>query len=691
MIEFGPEICGSLDAGITREWLETNGLGGFACSSIAGVNTRRYHGLLTAALHPPVGRTLLLAKLEETLVISDPSGGSLERRIDLGANEYPGVIHPQGYQYLKHFALDPFPIFTFEGEGVEIRKVIFMVHGENTTVVEYEVEAPQALRDRMRLEIRPLTAFRDYHSTAHENSALRTSMRVQPEQVVFTPYGDAPSLYLAHDANEVDTAGGWFHRFQYRVERERGLDFEEDLYNPFTLTARFAGRSRLSLLASTSSHSPAQAAEYRQSEIKRRRTLLSTVPAPGADPGSAALIEGLTLAADQYIAARGEQKTVLAGYPWFSDWGRDTMIALPGLTLTTGRPEIARGIIDAFAQHISQGMLPNRFPDAGEEPEYNTVDATLWYFEAIRAWLEATGDAAYVRNNWYNRLVEIIDWHEKGTRHGIRLDTDGLLHSGEPGVQLTWMDAKVGDWVVTPRQGKAVEIQALWYNALRVMEDLAMRFGNAEQAQRFAAFAGRAKQSFAAQFWNPSAQCLYDVLQDDGNPDASLRPNQIFAVSLPHTMLEAVQEKLIVEAVERELLTPVGLRTLPRNDSRYVPHYQGGVYERDSAYHQGTVWPWLMGPFITAYLKVKGGNDTDRRQCAEWLKPFLAHLSEAGLGQVSEIFDAEPPHAPRGCFAQAWSVAELLRVAMLVQGPRGDSDSTSKKSTAQTKARAARV
>jgi len=343
---------------------------------------------------------------------------------------------------------------------------------------------------------------------------------------------------------------------------------------------------------------------------------------------------------------------------------------LPGLTLVTGRHDVARSVLDAFAQHVDRGMLPNRFPDGSEEPEYNTVDATLWYFEAIRAWLDATGDDASVRDNWYGLLNEIILWHEKGTRHGIRLEQDGLLHSGEEGVQLTWMDAKVGDWVVTPREGKAVEIQALWYNALRVMEGLAARFGDSAGERRFSELAEHARTSFNDQFWNPLAECLYDVVQN-GLRDNSIRPNQILAVSLPHSMLEPERARLVVEAVRKELLTPFGLRTLAPGDARYVPRYEGGVQSRDAAYHQGTVWPWLMGPFLTAYLKVNDFSLAACQQAKEWLSSFLSHLSEAGLRQVSEIFDAEPPHTPRGCFAQAWSVAELLRAAALIEQSLG--------------------
>jgi predicted glycogen debranching enzyme len=652
MTKFGPDVFDNLELALTREWIETNGLGGFASSTITGVNTRRYHGLLTAAMRPPVGRVVLLSKLEETLVVGD-------RRVDLSANEYPGAIHPQGYRYLKEFRLDPFPIFTYEVEGITIRKSVFMVDGENTTVVEYEVIAPRVRQNKLRLEVRPLVAFRDYHSTTKENNALQPSLLIRHDLVTFTPYADQPSLYLDYNTGEVDTTAGWYRNFTYRVERERGLDHQEDLYNPFAVVADLNEQSHVSFIASTTPHREDKANEYRQAEIDRRNALRDSAPSQST------FVRDLVNAADQYIVARGDQHTIIAGYPWFSDWGRDTMISLPGLTLATGRYEIARSILDAFSQHIDQGMLPNRFPDAGEAPEYNTVDATLWYFEAIRAWLGCTGDHAHVRDHWYGLLKDIIEWHEKGTRHGIRLEEDGLLHSGEPGVQLTWMDAKVGDWVVTPRQGKPVEIQALWYNAVRIMEELASRFGDRAAERRFSELADRARTSFNQQFWNAAEGCLYDVV-DDGVPDSSVRPNQILAVSLPHSLLERERARQVVNVVQRELLTPLGLRTLAPSDPRYISRYEGDPRSRDAAYHQGTVWPWLMGPFVTAFLKVNDFDNDARRQAEQWLTPFESHLSEVGLGHISEIFDADAPHTPRGCFAQAWSVAELLRAVILV-------------------------
>jgi predicted glycogen debranching enzyme len=647
MIQFNQETCGNLDAALRREWLETNGLGGFASSTIIGLNTRRYHGLLVAATKPPVGRLVMLAKLEETLFIDG-------RPFDLSANRYPGVVHPQGFRFLKQFRLDQLPTFTYEIEGIEIEKTVFMIYGENSTVVQYELRRnnhPQRSKS-LWLEIRPLIAFRDYHSTTHENGAISSAVEEHSGLAGVTPYQGLPSLYLAHNAVELRKTGDWYRNFEYDAERERGLDHSEDLFNPLVLRFDLLARRRASVIASTERRDVAKVEEYRQAEIRRRNTRMSG--ATQDDFG-----QTLAAAADQYIVTRGDQKTVIAGYHWFGDWGRDTMIALPGLTLSTGRYDVARSILRTFAKHVDHGMLPNRFPDAGEMPEYNTVDATFWFFEAARAYLAHTGDLEFVRNELYPVFSDIISWHVRGTRYGIKVDPGGLIESGEAGLQLTWMDAKAGDWVVTPRRGKPVEIQALWYNALCIMEDLGRKFGDEAGQKRYRDMAAVASWSFNQLFWNEKAGCLYDVT--NGSPDPSIRPNQILAVSLPHSMLSAERAMSVVEKVREHLLTPYGLRTLSASDPEYRGRYTGGPVERDGAYHQGTVWPWLMGPFIAAYVKVNGGSDAARRQAAEWLAPLKDHLADAGLGHISEIFDGDAPHQPRGCIAQAWSVAEVLR------------------------------
>lgn len=634
-----------VERALSLEWLETNGLGGFASSTVIGANTRRYHGLLIAATKPPVGRMLLLSKLEETVTV----GG---RKYELSSNRYPGVVHPPGYQYLVEFRLDPFPTFVYDLEGVILEKHIFMVDGENSTVIEYQTKSSDC-----ELQVRPLIAFRDYHSTTHRNDALRPGFEEKQGMLVLAPYADMPDLYLSHNAGSVTEGAGWYFNFEFDRERERGLDYREDLFNPVLLRISLAENRPAVILASTEPHEVATVASFRQREVRRRAAIKA------AAPGSQALVQHLTVAADQFIVRRDDYKTIVAGYHWFSDWGRDTMISFPGLTLTTGRFTVAREILQTFAGSMSEGMLPNRFPDAGEIPEYNTVDATLWFFEAVRKYLAYTGDYEFVQANLYERMKESIGWHVRGTRYGIRVDQDGLLRCGVPGVQLTWMDAKIGDYVVTPRLGKPVEVQALWYNALLIMEDLARHFDDGANAAEWSHLAARARQSFNQSFWNDRRACLYDVI-DGEIRDASMRPNQIFAVSLHHAILNAEYAKSVVEAVDRDLRTPFGLRTLSSLDPKYCPKYQGDLWARDSAYHQGTVWPWLLGPFIRAYMKVHNNSGEARAQAASWLDAFSSHLENTCLGQISEIMDGEAPHHPRGCVAQAWSVAELLRAAV---------------------------
>lgn len=654
-IEFDSRTCGNLTEGTSREWLETNGIGGFASSTIINLNTRRYHGLLVAATKPPVGRAVLLSKLEETLI-----AGS--ERFELSSNQYASVIHPRGYRYLNSFRLDPFPIFTYGAGRLEIEKRVFLVQGENTAVIQYKVSGDPEGRECL-LEVRPLVAFRDFHYTMHANETLRREVETGPGIAAVTPYEGLPSLYFAHNAQFIDSAGFWFYSFQYDRERERGLDYQEDLFSPFLLRFDLSRSSPATIIASTSPRKTTEARLLEEGELERRRNTAGTAQ---RDNSFACL---LARAADQFLVARGTHKSVIAGYPWFGDWGRDTMISLPGLTLVTGRYAEARDILRTFAASIDHGMLPNRFPEAGETPEYNSVDATLWMFHAVHEFLRYTQDHHFVKAELYEPLTDVISWHERGTRHGICLDSDGLLRAGAPGTQLTWMDVKIGDWAVTPRAGKPVEIQALWYNAVRVMEHLATAFGDTDASTRYASLAERARRSFLEVFWNEAAGCLYDVISDTG-PDRSIRPNQIFAVSLPYPLLAGEKALRVVELVEWELLTPYGLRTLSPRDPEYRGRYAGDAKSRDSAYHQGTVWAWLLGPFLTAYVKAHGGTAEVRQRIDHFLDPMREHLLEAGLGQISEVFDGDPPHHPGGCIAQAWSVAEVLR--SYIEDVKGD-------------------
>lgn len=652
MLRFDHSMCADLDQALRREWLETNGIGGFASSTIVGLDTRRYHGLLTAALHPPGDRYLLLAKLEETLVVG-------EHRYELSANQYPGTIHPRGFTLQREFRLDPFPTFVYAVDGLVLEKSVLLVNGENTVVVRYALArddgGPSA---PVRLEVRPLIAFRDFHATTHENDGIARDVVLADGIASITPYRGLPTLHVAHDAQRVDTAGDWYRSFEYAAERARGLDFREDLFQPFTLLFDLDTSARAVVVAGTERRAAADAEELVRMETARRAALVA-----GAPPDDA-LQRTLLAAADQYVVRRGAGKSVIAGYPWFGDWGRDTFISVRGLCLATGRLDVARDILLAWTEVVSDGMLPNRFADHGEQPEYNSVDAALWFVVAARELLDAAAACGRplpvpeVEAVW--RAVEaILEGYLQGTRHRIGIDaSDGLLFAGEPGVQLTWMDAKVGDWVVTPRIGKPVEVQALWLAALHAA---------AGRTDRWSGLLEQGRASFARRFWNESERCLYDVVDPDGRSgaaDGSFRPNQILAVGgLPIMLLDGARARDVVDGVESRIWTPLGLRSLAPGEPGYVTSYGGGPRERDAAYHQGTVWPWLLGPFVEAWVRVRGATaETKRAARAQFLAPVKAHLATAGLGHVSEIADAEAPHEPRGCPFQAWSVAEALRL-----------------------------
>jgi predicted glycogen debranching enzyme len=606
-----------------REWLETNGTGGYASSTVCGMNTRRYHGLLVAAMHPPVGRMVLLSKLDERF-----------NGIDLGANQYPGTIHPRGFEHLVAFERGIFPTFDYEIAGARLRKTVAAIHGENTTVVVYEL-----LEGEGELELRPFMAGRDYHG-----------LRRASDGIPRLP------LHFGVPGARFDAAPDWYYDFEYAIEQERGLDAHEDLFTPGTYALALKRGERVAVIASTEDVHGRDGLELVAAERRRREGVIDNSSLGGR------LGRRLALAADQFIVRRGaEGRTIIAGYPWFTDWGRDTMIALPGLCLATGRFDDARRILFAFAESVSEGMLPNRFPDGGEAPEYNTVDATLWFFVAVQRYLDYTRDHDFVRTRLLPVLRDIVQWHIRGTRHGIRVDEAGLLVAGVPGDQLTWMDAKIGDWVVTPRHGKAVEINALWYNALAILAMFEQSWGSPDAARELSVAAARVRCAFRQAFWNDTQGCLYDVIEGEQR-DASIRPNQIFAIALPYALIDGVYAEKVLDTVERHLLTPVGLRSLAPSDPRFAPRYTGGPRERDAVYHQGTVWSWLLGPYLTALVRVRG--DAAVAQGLRILARFEAHLDEVCIGSISEIFDGAEFHAPRGCCAQAWSVGEILRAAL---------------------------
>lgn len=627
---------------IEHEWLETNGIGGFSSSSIIGCHTRRYHGLLIAATQPPAERMCLVSKLDETIVVNS-------ERFDLGTNDYGDAIHPQGYQFTTKFTRGLFPQFYYQAGNIKLRKTIGMIYGHNTVVIQYEVISAASA---FTLELLPLLAVRGYHNLAHANITVNTKSTFNEDVFSSHLYEDAPTAFIKIPGARFEQEGRWYYNFNYQVEKYRGLEYNEDLFNPGIFSIELQAGDRLGIIISTENPELQEAFALLQQEENRRKNIIKLA-------GENETLQQLNLAADQFIVARGENlKTVIAGYHWFTDWGRDTMISLRGLTLSTGRYEDARKILLAFADSVSMGMLPNRFRDNGEPPEYNNVDGTLWYFIAIHKYLEATNDQAFVLERLLPVLKNIIDWHYKGTRYNIKADENGLLHAGEEGQQLTWMDARIGNWVVTPRMGKPVEIQALWFNCLKIFAGLLRLNRQQEDADKVEQETQKLQQHFKGQFWYSAGNYLFDCIDEQGNPDTTLRPNQLFAISLPYALLDNEPAIAVLHAVKEQLYTPVGLRTLPANNGDYKPVYGGDQWHRDAAYHQGTAWSWLLGPYIDAIIRVTG----NRSEALQVIENFMHHLNEGCIGSVSEIFDADAPNHPRGCIAQAWGVAEILRV-----------------------------
>ncbi|MBI1815447.1 MAG: glycogen debranching enzyme family protein [Deltaproteobacteria bacterium] len=635
------------------EWLEADGLGGFASGTVAGTRTRRYHALLLAATTAPTGRMVLVNGFDAWVETAS-------ERFAISSQAYtPGVIHPDGARRIYHMAIDPWPRWRFRlGDGTVVEQEIFVPHGTAMAVVCWHLAEHAEGSERAILSIRPFLSGRDYHSLHHENPAFRFEAERHSERLVWRPYPGVPAV-IALTNGEYLHQPDWYRSFTYDAERARGLDSTEDLASPgvfrWDLTAADAvwivaaeGCGRDALKADESAADCA--ARLRAVETRRRK-----------------FPSRLHRAADAYIVERERGKTIVAGYPWFTDWGRDTFIAMRGLCLATGRLDDARAILLDWAAAVSEGMLPNRFPDHGAAPEFNAVDASLWFIIAVHDFLQVAKAnkkrvTARDQKTLQAAMTSILDGYAKGTRYGIRLDADGLIAAGEPGVQLTWMDAKVGDWVVTPRSGKPVEIQALWLNALRIA---------GAGSERWASVFARGYESFRARFWNEAGGYLYDVVDCDhraGTVDPAFRPNQIFAVGgLPYPVLDGDRARRVVAAVEERLLTPIGLRSLAPGETGYIGRYQGGVRERDGAYHQGTVWPWLLGPFVEAWVRVRGDTTAAKREArTKFLEPLLRQLDGAALGHIAEVADGDPPHTPGGCPFQAWSVGEALRLDQVV-------------------------
>jgi predicted glycogen debranching enzyme len=626
----------------SREWLETDGLGGFASGTSTGIRTRRYHALLLTATTPPTGRMVLVNGLDAWV---ETPGGTLS----LSSQYYaPGVVGGEGGMRIESFEWDPWPRWVFKLEdGTRIEHEIFVPKGRPATCISWKLLNPGK---EVKLFVRPFLSGRDYHAL-HKH-------------ITWRPYDGTPAV-CAISNGEYSHQPVWYYNFLYEEERNRGLDCTEDLAAPGVFCWNL-GKENAALVL-TAVHAAEDdmvgvdplklISQFRDGEKRRR----------------AAFPSKLHRAADAYIVPRAGGKTIIAGYPWFTDWGRDTFIAVRGLCLAGGRMDDAREILLAWTSAVSDGMLPNRFPDQGGAPEFNAVDASLWFIIASYEYLQAAKRAKTYQPDkeaFVGAMEAILEGYSKGTRYGIRLDTDGLLCSGERGVQLTWMDARVGEWIVTQRAGKPVEVQALWLNALRI---------GSEFSPGWKALFERGLDSFRERFWNETDGCLHDVVDvnhNRGETDSTFRPNQILAVGgLPFGLLDQERAMRVVASVEARLWAPLGLRSLSPEDSCYRPLYQGGVVERDGAYHQGTVWPWLIGAFVEAWVRVRGGADQVKREArGKFLAPLLAHLEEAGLGHVSEIADAQPPHRPRGCPFQAWSVGELLRLDQVVLAESRSSD-----------------
>ncbi|MGB2899699.1 MAG: amylo-alpha-1,6-glucosidase [Candidatus Acidiferrum sp.] len=652
-IQFGREICGDLDSAESREWLITNGIGGYASDTIAGSQTRRYHGLLVAALQPPVGRTQLVSAVDEIVHYAGMDYSLATHRWASGA------LEPKGFLLVEVFHLEgTTPVWSYALADALLEKRIWMRQGENTTYVQYTLVRGSSVLD---LDLKALVNYRDFHSLTRAGD---WRMKIEPVEhgIKVQAFDGATPFYLKSDAGTCEPRHEWYLGCYFGEETARGLEDREDRLFAALFRATLQVGASVTLVATTEANAlldgEATAAERANREMKLFTAWQEKNEALAAEAPS--WLWQLILAADQFIVKRSlpeepDGRSIIAGYHWFGDWGRDTMIALPGLTLATGRTEVAKQILLAYSRYVDGGMLPNNFPDAGGKPEYNTVDAALWYFESVRQYFASAQDTATLEK-LYPVLAGMIDAHVKGTRYNIHVDpADGLLFAGVPGVQLTWMDAKIGDWVVTPRTGKPVEINALWVNTLETMAQFACLLG--KPGEGYEILAAKATKSFQ-KFWNAERGCCYDVIGVPGmGNDGALRPNQIFAVSLLGNLLTQEQQKSVVDVCARQLLTSHGLCSLAPGEPGYAGHYGGSPRDRDAAYHQGTVWGWLLGPFALAHLRVY----KDREAALRFLEPLGRQIYASGLGTLNEIFDGDAPFTPRGCIAQAWTVAELVR------------------------------
>ncbi len=656
---FGKEALSDFNKNIRREWAMANGIGGYAGGSVTGACNRTHQGYLIASLHPPVERFLVFSKTNESF-IQDGQTFSLE------TSAHTGSVCTEGLKYLHSFDYDGTVSFFYNTGNLSVLKQLALVQGENTAVLSYRIR--NTGKDALFC-ITPLMNYREHGELSSKDSLKFQSRTNEFHGFTLVPEA-APHvrIVLSTNGGTVKARSACFdENMQYQTEIDNEAFGSDCHYTPYDLEFTVPAASMLvvSVICSvlTEDKESAHAASDADALVTQKRQYLASCIRTAGFKNDA-FADALVLAADQFLAYRQSTglKTVLAGLPWFTDWGRDTMIAFSGLTLATKRFADAREILVTFAKYIQNGLVPNMFPDDGKEPLYNTADASLWYFYAVHQYLRYTGkpsDYDFIEKEIYPALCQITEAYKKGTDFSIYMDADALIHAGSGLDQVTWMDVRVGDWVATPRHGRPVEINALWYNALCVMADLSARFGKNSAA--YETLAEKTKKSFCEKFWNPDRQCLYDVLEDDGTKDDSIRPNQIYAVSLPYTMLPPEQEAAVVATVQNELLAGPGIRSLSRGHKDYHPVYLGSLDKRDHAYHQGTAWGYLLGGFISAWVKVHGRTKNARKEALEFLTPVREHMQEGCIGSISEIFDGDSPHTCRGCYAQAWSVGEILR------------------------------
>ncbi len=625
----------------TKEWLVTNGIGGFASSTISGANTSRYHGLLVAAFHPPTDRRVLVSKMEEHIEFDGES-------LSLSSNVYPGVIHPQGFHWINSFEEYPFPVTFFKKDKIGITKTVFMRQGSNTTVVEYQNTGEQ----KFTLQLNPLLVHRDYHHLFHESPVWEFKTEVQEKTIEVIAKKGSPPLWIHFSKGKFQPQPDWYRNFQYEKEKERGLDFAEDAKSIGLISSQLAPGDKISIILSTDQNAmTGNPGAWKKQELNRLENITIDNPSP--------FVKDLYKSGHQFIVHRDstEGNTIIAGYPWFTDWGRDTMIAMRGLVIAGGRKKMAESIFETFLHNLDCGMIPNRFPDLGEAPEYNNMDGTLWLFVALHEYVQKFQDLGFIKKI-FPKLNEILTFHFEGTRFNIHVTKDGLLAGGEPGTQLTWMDAKVDGHVVTPRIGCPVEINALWYNALSIYAELGGQIG--QDVSNIKKQKKKTEKAFRQHFIHKKGY-LYDLIGGDGKKDAAIRPNQVYAISLPFSPLSLKESKKVLDVVMKHLYTPFGLRSLSTNDRDFKAVYTGDPWNRDHAYHQGTVWSHLWGEFAMAYLRVhKNSADAKYfvRVQAGTLEEHFYH--QDGIRCISEIFDGAKPNTGKGCIQQAWSIGNTL-------------------------------